>query len=60
MNAEKELDKLLNAEFEVEVLEEVFENVNFGMIKSLSEKLATEINRKINGWTNEKIHNVKI
>lgn len=57
MNAEKELDKLLNAEFEVEVLEEA-EDVNQILIKSLSEKLATEINRKINGWTNEKIHNV--
>ena len=58
MNAEKELDKLLNAEFEVEVLKES-EDVNQILIKSLSEKLSNMIHRKMIGWTNEKIHNVK-
>jgi len=62
MNAEKELDKLLNYEFESEVLKEVFESMEYDeditrkFIRDATYRLNNEWVRKSNGWTNEMVH----
>jgi hypothetical protein len=66
MNAEKELDKLLNYEFESEVLKEALrfveydEDVTRKFIRVAADRLNNEWVRKSNKWTNEIIHNPKI
>jgi hypothetical protein len=66
MNAEKELDKLLNDEFESEVLKEALrfveydEDVTRKFIRVATDRLNNEWVRKSNKWTNEIIHNPKI
>ncbi len=62
MNAEKELDKLLNYEFESEVLKEALrfveydEDVTRKFIRVAADRLNNEWLRKSNKWTNEMIH----
>jgi hypothetical protein len=62
MNAEKELDKLLNDEFESEVLKEALrfveydEDVTRKFIRVATDRLNNEWVRKSNKWTNEIIH----
>jgi hypothetical protein len=62
MNAEKKLDRLLNDEFEVEVLKEVFESMEYDeditrkFIRDATYRLNNEWVRKSNRWTNEMIH----
>jgi hypothetical protein len=64
MNAEKELDKLLNDEFELEVLKELYEFMNNDeditrkLIRDAADKLDNEWVRKSNKWTNKLVHNV--
>lgn len=64
MNAEKELDRLLNDEFESEVLKEALEFVKYDedvtrkLIRNAAYRLNNEWVRKSNKWTNEMIHNV--
>ena len=66
MNAEKELDKLLNDEFESEVLKEALrfveydEDVTRKFIRVATDRIDNEWVRKSNKWTNEMIHNPKI
>ncbi len=63
MNAEKELDKLLNDEFESEVLKEVLrfvecdEDITRKLIRDAADRLNNEWFRKSNKWTHEMIHN---
>ena len=62
MNAEKELDKLLNYEFESEVLKEALrfveydEDITRKLIREAAYRLDNGWVRKSNGWTNEMIH----
>ena len=62
MNAEKTLSRMLNDEFEVEVLKEVFESMEYDeditrkFIRDATYRLNNEWVRKSNGWTNEIIH----
>jgi hypothetical protein len=62
MNAEKILSSMLNDEFEVEVLKEVFESMEYDeditrkFIRNATYRLNNEWVRKSNKWTNEIIH----
>jgi hypothetical protein len=66
MDAEKTLSRMLNDEFEVEVLKEVFESMEYDeditrkFIRDTTYRLNNEWVRKSNRWTNEMIHNPKI
>jgi hypothetical protein len=62
MDAEKTLSRMLNDEFEVEVLKEVFESMEYDeditrkFIRDTTYRLNNEWVRKSNRWTNEMVH----
>ena len=64
MNAEKELGRMLNDEFESEVLKEALrfveydEDVTRKFIRVATDRLDNEWFRKSSKWTHEMIHNV--
>ena len=66
MNAEKILSRMLNDEFESEVLKEVFESMEYDeditrkFIRVAADRLDTEWHRKNSGLTHMDIHNPKI
>jgi hypothetical protein len=62
MNAEKTLSRMLNDEFESEVLKEALrfveydEDITRKLIRDAADRLNNEWVRKSNKWTNEIIH----
>lgn len=64
MDAEKTLSRMLNDEFENEVMKEALEFVKYDeditreLIREATYRLDNGWVRKSNGWTNEMVHNL--
>jgi hypothetical protein len=58
MDAENLLNDLLNDEFQIEILKEISDELDIDddIVDEINFRLYNDMNRKLNGMTNESIH----